>query len=410
MLAATAFGQVKEQIPRMEKALKENILGFWLPKTLDTENGGYTLNHGPDGEAKGPGTKGIVTQARQVWLFSHAARGNFGDRKQLLDAADHGYRFLRDKMWDKKHGGFYFEVDTAGKPLRPGKNMYGESFGLYALSEYYLASGKKEALELATRLFDLMEAKAHDKESGGYIEQFEPDWSPRAATAVNYLGDPAGLKLMNTHLHLLESMTAYYRASRSPLARERLIELIAIQTNAVVRKGLVACTDKYDRDWTPRLEGSYARVSYGHDIENVWLIADACKAAGVPVRPYVDLFKSLWEYSLRYGYDAEHGGFWYRGAFSRPADELEKSWWVQAEALVSALYMFRLTGDAKYLDVFAKTWGFVDRYQIDWDKGEWWPEVDKRLKGHGDKADIWKGGYHNGRAMMECIGILREMQ
>jgi len=409
LLAATAFGQVKQHIPRMEKVLKENILGFWLPKTLDSVNGGYTMNHGPDGEAKGPGTKMIVTQSRQVWLFSRAARENFGDRKQLLDAADHGYRFLRDKMWDQTNGGFYWEVDATGKPLRAAKHMYGESFGLYALSEYYRASGKKEVLELATRLFDLIEAKSHDKEFGGYIEDFEPDWTPRQGPEPSPMGPP-DLKLMNTHLHLLESMTAYYLASHSPLARERLLELISIQTNAVVRKGLTACTDKYDRNWTPRLEGPYARVSYGHDIENVWLIVDACKAAEVPVWPYVDLLKDLWDYSLRYGYDSVNGGFWYTGAFSKPADDFEKSWWVQAESLVSALYMYGLTADRKYLDVFEKTWSFIDHYQIDWDKGEWWPVVGKDLKGHGDKADIWKGGYHDGRAMMECIRVLREMK
>jgi hypothetical protein len=25
----------------------------------------------------------------------------------------------------------------------------------------------------------------------------------------------------------------------------------------------------------------------------------------------------------------------------------------------------------------------------------------------GDKAQIWKSGYHNGRAMMECLKILK---
>jgi mannobiose 2-epimerase len=215
------------------------------------------------------------------------------------------------------------------------------------------------------------------------------------------------LKLMNTHLHLLEAMTTYYRASKSPVARDRLIELINIETNAVVRKDIGACTDKYSRDWTPRLEGNFARVSYGHDIENVWLVIDALETIGMPSHPFVDLFKSLWDYSLKYGYDAENGGLWYTGAFNKPADERRKDWWVQAEAIVSAVYMYKYTKDAKYLDVFRKTYDFIDRYMTDWEVGEWHPAVTAENKASGGKANIWKAGYHNGRAMIECVRVLR---
>jgi mannobiose 2-epimerase len=125
------------------------------------------------------------------------------------------------------------------------------------------------------------------------------------------------------------------------------------------------------------------------------------------VHPYIDLFGDLWEYALKYGYDDEHGGFWYTGPFHKPADDRQKSWWVQAEVLVSALYMHRLTGDRKYLEVFDKTWRFIDRYMIDWVHGEWHATVGPDRKAHGDKAHIWKAGYHNGRAMIESIALLR---
>ncbi|HET6962347.1 MAG TPA: hypothetical protein VFJ27_07615 [Terriglobia bacterium] len=65
-------------IPRLEKNLKENIVAFWLSKSLDRTNGGYTINFGPKGEPKGPGTKMIVTQARTVWLFSRLVRAGYG--------------------------------------------------------------------------------------------------------------------------------------------------------------------------------------------------------------------------------------------------------------------------------------------------------------------------------------------
>lgn len=323
----------KTYVPKFEKILTENIASFWHTKSIDRANGGYTINFGPKGEPKGEGTKMIVTQARTVWLFSRLARAGYGG-KEYIDAADVGYRFLREKMWDAKNGGFYWEVDATGdKKLKPRKHLYGQSFGLYAISEYYLATQRKDVLEFAVRFFNLLEAKSHDDIYGGYVEFFNEDWTPAPASESSYMGAEAGLKLMNTHLHLLEAMTTFYRASKLPLARERLLELINIESNAVVRKNLGACTDKYERDWTPRLEGDYARVSYGHDIENVWLLMDACEAAGVSNHPFLDLYRALFDYSLKYGYDDANGGFYDSGPFNQPADRRGKVWWVQSEAI-----------------------------------------------------------------------------
>jgi len=396
-----------QYVPRLEKILTENIAPFWYEKSLDRDHGGYLINFGPAAEPKGPGTKMIVTQARTVWLFSRLARAGYRS-KEYLDAAELGYKFLRDKMWDQANGGFYWEVNASGdEQLKPRKHLYGQSFGLYALSEYYLASGKKEALDFATRFFNVLEAKSHDKTYGGYVEYFNPDWTTPPAEESSYLGDPAHFKLMNTHLHLLEAMTTFYRASKLPLARERLLELIDIQSNAVVRKDLGACTDKYERDWTPRLDGNYARVSYGHDIENVWLLMDACDAAGVSNGPFMDLYKTLFAYSLQHGYDSDRGGFWYSGPFNRPGDELRKSWWVQAEVIVSALRMYRATNDPKYREVFEKTFAFIESNMVDWTHGEWHANVTAAGVARSDKAHAWKCGYHNGRAMIECLAILK---
>src|SRR5438046_1502383 len=46
--------------PKLGKNLKDNIAGFWYPKTVDRKNGGYILNHDSEGRLKGEGTKMIV--------------------------------------------------------------------------------------------------------------------------------------------------------------------------------------------------------------------------------------------------------------------------------------------------------------------------------------------------------------
>jgi mannobiose 2-epimerase len=395
--------------PRLESNLTQNIMGFWYPKTVDEKNGGYILNHDIEGKLKaGAPRKMIVTQSRMLWLFSHYARAGYGGREHLA-AADTGFRFLKDKMWDQTNGGFYWEVDATGRDkLMPNKHLYGQAFGLYGLSEYYLATGKQEALDLANELFNVMEAKAHDKTYGGYLEWFTEDWSPGPA-GNTYMGEP-NHKLMNTHLHLLEAMTTYYRACKSPLARERLLELIQIQSSTVLRKGLGACTDKYLRNWQPLLGGDYARVSYGHDLENIWLLNDACDAAGISNYPLLDVYRALFDYSVQYGFDQAQGGFFTSGGFNQPASDLNKGWWAQAEACVAALYMYRLTHEARDLTIFEKTCDWIDQHQTDWKNGEWFETVHKDGSVAGEKAHIWKAGYHNGRGMMECLAILKAAQ
>ncbi|HCO96324.1 MAG TPA: hypothetical protein DIU00_20695, partial [Phycisphaerales bacterium] len=216
-------------IPKLEKVLQENIASFWYTKSLDRINDGYTINFGPKGEPKGPGTKMIVTQARTMWLFARLARAGYGG-EEYIEAAELGYRFLKDKMWDAENGGFYWEVDASGnEKLKPRKHLYGQSFALYAISEYYLATERQDVLDFAIRFFELLEEKSHDKIYGGYIEFFDEDWTPVPAGENSYMGVPIGLKLMNTHLHLLEAITTFYRASKLPLARERLLELINIE-------------------------------------------------------------------------------------------------------------------------------------------------------------------------------------
>ena len=398
--------EVAPYLVKLRRNLTGNIVPFWTARCLDRAHGGYLINFGPDGKPNGKTSKMIVTQSRMVWLFARLARQGF-DREQMLADAGIGYRFIADKMWDRTNGGFYWEVDATGdQHLGADKNLYGQSFALYALSEYALASGKPEPLALANRLFDLLERKAHDSRFGGYRESFSQNWTP-LTSGSSYMG-PVEFKLMNTHLHLLESVTAYYRVSHSDLARRRLLELMSIQSNPLLRKVLSGCTDKYRADWQPVLMPEYQRVSYGHDLENIWLLTDAAQAAGVPVYPYLDLFRALFANAYRYGWDKTAGGFYESGRFAQPADKRDKVWWVEAEASVTSLYLYRLTHEQQYWNTFAQTYDFIDRQQTDWQHGEWWPTV-RDGKGFGDKADIWKAGYHNGRAMLECISVLESL-
>lgn len=392
---------------RLEKMLLENALPFWYPRTLDQERGGYSLNHDVQGKWRGPAPKALVTQARTVWFFSRLYNSPYG-KPEHLEAARHGFEFLRDRMWDQEYGGFYWEVDAEGKKATmPDKHLYAQGFGLYALAEYIRASQDPQAVQLASELFHLLETRAHDGEYGGYREFFRRDWGE--AGSRSYMGGSAEHKLMNTHLHLMEPFTVYYQVQPDSLVRERLLELINIQSNAVVRKDLGLCTDRYEQNWTPLRGLWFDRVSYGHDIENVWLLIEANKAAGVAQGPFLDLYRTLFGNALKYGYDQEQGGFYDSGPFGGPADRRAKVWWVQAEGLVSALYLYQLSGEEEYWKTFIQTLDWVERAQVDWEHGDWHATITEDGQPERDKAGPWKGPYHNGRALLECLRLLEEL-
>lgn len=390
----------------LERVLHENIVPFWYPQIIDIENGGYRLHHDGKGQWLGTSNKALVTQARSVWFFSRLYNSGYGNQ-QHLEAARHGYNFLREHMWDGEFGGFFWSVDEKGQvATQPHKHLYGQGFALYALAEYAQATRDPQAEGMADELFYLLEEKAHDATYGGYIEWFRRDWGPGPETGV-YMGTPPGGKLMNTHLHLLEAFTTYYQLSGDELVRERLIELILVQSNAVLRKGVGACTDQYARDWTPLLAN--ARVSYGHDIENAWLLIEACRVAGLSNGPLADLYKQLLDYALEHGFDHERGGFYDGGKLGEDADRRNKIWWVQAEGLVATLYLYELTGEQKYWDAFAATYRWIEGQQIDWQYGDWHSSIDEQGKASGGKANAWKSPYHNGRAVLECLRVLNAM-
>ena len=136
----------------MREDLTEKTLPYWFDTTLDKTNGGYVLADDVQGP-RAATEKQLVTQSRLIWTFSRVhLKGYSAGKRDYLKAAEHGYRFLLDHFLDKKNGGYFWTTDLSGKVLNDRKILYGESFVIYALIEYYRASNDKEALRRAIDL------------------------------------------------------------------------------------------------------------------------------------------------------------------------------------------------------------------------------------------------------------------
>jgi len=393
----------------VEKILVENIIPFWYPSVVDYEDGGYRLSLDNEGKYVGPSDKDIISQSRTLWFFSRLSRTPYG-KPEHLEAARHGYRFFREKMWDDEHGGFYWKVNSSGEDVvDPIKQTCGQAFAMYALIEYARAAKDDSAAVLVEELFSLLEKRAYDAEHGGYFEIFNRDWSAPPSDAITYAQTTPNVKLLGTHMHLMESYSDLYRFAGDRKVKDRLLELMTIESGTVMRKDICVSRERFEFDWTPIEIPEQEFVSYGHDLENIWLLMEACDSVGMQNSLLKETYRATVDYCLEYGYDSKGGGFFYLGPLRQQATKRQKIWWIQSEALVCLLKMRQLTSEEKYFDSFEKTLDWVNGNIVDWKNGDWYWHVDEDGKPREEKAGPWKTPYHNGRSMIFCLEIIDEL-
>ena len=185
----------------------DNILNYWQEFTIDKEYGGFYGRINSNNNVVPKSSKGLVLNTRILWTFSAAY--NFLKIKNHLKIADRAYKYLIEYFYDKDNGGFFWEVDFQGKPINTRKQIYGQAFAIYSLSEYYKASRNEESLQFAKDLFLLIEEYSYDREHQGNIEALDIRWRMMDDMRLSNK-DANEPKSMNTLLHLLEAYTTLY--------------------------------------------------------------------------------------------------------------------------------------------------------------------------------------------------------
>ena len=381
------------------KMIRENILPFWQGM-LDT-NGGFYGEADFNGNINKTADKGCILNSRILWTFSAAYRV-LGDVSCMLYAKQ-AYDYLRNSFLDNEHGGLYWLISNTGQPLNTRKQFYNIAFGIYALSEYYLASGEEPALKLAMSLFDAMEKYGLDSAAGGYIEARARDWQgiDDYRLSDKDLNCP---KSMNTNLHVLEAYTTLARASSDKMVLKSLEKLLHITLEKIVNSEW-NFNLFFDMNWKP-LSGD---ISYGHDIEGSWLLYEAALATGN--QPVVSKVKQaalkIAETTYAAAIDHKNGGL-FSGCGAEGKIHSKKEWWPQAEAVIGFFNAYELSAEQKYSDAADSIWEYAKKYFIDQKNGEWHNELnmDNSSDTGMPKAGFWKCPYHNGRM---CLEIIRRM-
>ncbi len=381
---------------RAEVELRENILPFWIKHTGDETRGGFYGEITNDLVVHSEAPRGSLLTSRILWTYSAAYRRYQNTAYRAM--ADRAYEDLLTRFWDQEYGGLYWMVAADGTPIREQKQLYGQAFGIYGLSEYFGATGMQDALDKAREIYAAMEQHSYDPEHGGYFEARNRTWQPAEEMRLSPV-DLNVAKSMNTHLHIMEAYANLLRVWPDPGLRSRLIELLQLMMNRIIDPDTYQMTLFFDAAWNPRS----VNVSYGHDIEASWLLVESTGIAGDP-----ELDAEARDIAVRMAQTVYDEGLDSDGALIYEAGpdgdvDTTKQWWPQAEAAVGFLNAYQLSGEQHYLEAAAASWDFIEEHLIDHEYGEWLRYVKRDRSPGADEAKVsfWKCPYHNGRACME---------
>jgi cellobiose epimerase len=410
----------EESLPGQAQAELNSLQRAWYPRSLDRQYGGFLCDFGDRWQPLGPQHKMLEFQARQT-LAAASGASSSSQPAVLREAALHGFRYLKDTMWDHRRGGWFRMLDRTGNPLESAtKHGHGSSYAISACVACYRLDGEGECLALAKSAFAWLEEHAHDRKHGGYFVFYREDGTPilssnglPAGVLADPIGTPIGFKDANTIPDLLKALADLFRVWPDPLLRTRLEEMQCIvRDRLVVAPGVL---HMYAHpDWAPLPE----IVRYGHILR----AANLLLAGSIALNGSVDsttaaVVKSMVDTMLKVAWDPARGGFHAAGGTFAPPDiegikvfVRRKSWWSQAEGLRALLAMARLYPEdpADYRSHVVRLWNYVRKYLIDARHGGWFQAgIDETPEARTlPKAFAWKDCSHETEALLDCLLML----
>jgi mannose-6-phosphate isomerase len=157
-----------EELPvqRVRAWVVDAALPLWLTRGIDGTRGGFAEALNLDGSPLPDLPKRLRVQARQIYVSSHAALLKLSP--DALAAAWAGYEFMTRHGWHRE-GGWIHLFDPRGAVLDATRDSYDHAFALLALSWFYRATGEGSALDWIERTLHFLDTTLADG-TGAYRE------------------------------------------------------------------------------------------------------------------------------------------------------------------------------------------------------------------------------------------------
>lgn len=376
----------------------EQILNWWTLHMVDDQNGGFYGRIDGFGGCYPENEKGVILNTRLLWTYSAVAKSTGNIQYRRL--ADRAYTYFCEHFWDTLEGGVFWSVDCYGNPVETQKQIYAQAFAIYALAAYYFLTKKRAAIDQATEVFWLVEKYSFDRKKNGYFSAFARDWSPMEDIRLSEK-DANEAKIMNTHLHILEAYSTFYRIYPFTALKDALENILGLFIDRFYKPDIGSMHIYFDEDWMPKGQD----ISFGHNVEASWLLWEAAEVLGD--EKMMDKVRAI---SIHMAEEVLHSAIDEDGAILYEADpnglkDSDKHWWPQAEGVVGFWNALELTGDEKFAKASINCWSFIKKYLLDKENGEWHWRTNRAgvPMRNEDKAGPWKAPYHNARMCLEML-------
>lgn len=378
--------------------MRNDVLAMRFPRCVDAD-GGFHQEFDRRWQPLPDSPRSVVYQARMTWVAATVARRRPDLRHQYTVWADHGMRHLQDAFRDGDRGGIRF------RPDRDERHSYGVAFAIFAAAARARLDDDASARRVALELFRWWEP-AYDRDRGVYAGPLSADASPRrhGDRRRDAIGVPDGQDATNTQVHVVEALTELLRATDDDAVRSRLSEtVVALERTVSAHRGRLFTT--FDADGRPIDRD----VSYGHDLQAVFLGLDARAALGWPSTTPLE---ALVEPAVRRGVDRRTGAVLEGRRHGRPGVRSHRLEWVQMEAVNAFAVLAALRGAERdrYLRLLSHTWHYVERALTDHEVGGLVVGRDRRGRVIDPrKSHRWFACYHSVRAMLNASDRLAEL-
>ena len=409
---------LQEHLEFYRRELEENILPFWLQRSLDFDFGGYFTcfnNRGTDLVAT---DKYVWSQGRLVWVFSELA--SMYPDKEYLSYAKLGADFLMQKaVLDNGHCAFLLSREGDPKEVVEGgghdSSIYADCFVVLGLARYGAVTKKRGVLDFAWQLYQSIR---HRLETHFRTEPYP--------VPPGYKAHGIPMIMLNTSQGLRDCLQAFDDGRYLQINEHCNVYVQDILSTFYKEDGLihemVNLTEAGDSLLT-------RYINPGHTLEDMWFVMQ--QAVLEDDQTLIDTCAKIMERTYEIGWDQEYGGLLLfvdkdggppRGA-TEPlaehpmvkkvqADWSHKLWWTHAEALYATLLGYQLTKRPQLLELYSriKDYTFKTFPNPDTRIGEWIQIRDRQ----GAPIDTVvalpvKDPYHIARNLVLLIQLIEQM-
>ena len=266
-----------------------------------------------------------------------------------------GYEYLIDRAWLGPDRGWARRLTGEGAVLDSTPDLYDLAFVLFALAWRYRASGDRDALGRAHETLDFLEHRLRPERGEGFLHE----WPARLP------------RLQNPHMHLLEASLAAYEATHESRFLDLARELADLFRTRFFDGRTLA--EFFTEDWRrhPGAEGRI--VEPGHQFEWAWILASYQRVSSADMRSPAE---ALVTFSEAHGVDpATQVTFTAVRDDGMPIDRGSRTW-PNTERIKGHLARFELGGPRPDGAVAGSARLLLDRYLNVAPHGGWMDHFD----------------------------------